>query len=92
MPERELLELFATFKGNVQGVGFRATAKLYAEQLKLNGFVRNLHGGEVELCAQGEKAQLEHLLKKLRHAFGILDISLQYRTIATPYSDFRIVR
>ncbi len=54
MRDRELLiELLATIKGRVQGVGFRAKAKQLADALKLTGFVRNLINGDVEICAQG---------------------------------------
>ena len=93
MREPELLECEAIVKGNVQGVGFRATANLFAQQLKLTGFVRNLSDGSVEICAQGEKAQLDKLFEKLRKEFGgyIQDISLCSRKISERYPDFRVL-
>jgi len=90
-----LLELSAIVKGNVQGVGFRATAKLYADQLKLTGFVRNLPDGTVEICAQGKKHQLEQLLSELKREFSsryIEEIICTYRAADKVYSDFRINR
>lgn len=95
MENSKLLELSAIVKGNVQGVGFRATAKLYADQLKLTGFIRNLPDGTVEICAQGEKHQLERLLSELRREFSshyIDEIICTYRSADTVYSDFRINR
>ena len=50
-----MLEMHAQFTGRVQGVGFRYTAKEYAERLGLVGMVRNLSDGSVELIAQGKK-------------------------------------
>lgn len=95
MKNSELLELSAIVKGNVQGVGFRATTKLYADQLKLTGFVRNLPEGSVEICAQGEKHQLEKLLSELKQEFPshyIDEIIVNFRPVSKTYSDFRIVR
>lgn len=49
-------------RGRVQGVGYRASAAAQARLLGLCGWVRNLRGGEVELCAEGPAATLEQLL------------------------------
>ena len=87
-----MLELTAIIKGNVQGVGFRATAKLLADRLKLTGFVRNLSDGSVELCAQGEKPQLEKLLADLKREFHPEEISSQFHPAAKSYPDFKISR
>ena len=94
MKKAELLELSAIVKGNVQGVGYRATTKLYADQLKLTGYVRNLPDGTVEIRAQGEKPQLEKLLSELKREFSryVDEIICTYRPADRIYSDFRIVR
>ncbi|MCG3137061.1 MAG: Acylphosphatase [Phycisphaerae bacterium] len=41
------------FSGNVQGVGFRATARQIARQFAVRGYVKNLLDGRVELVAEG---------------------------------------
>lgn len=84
-------ELLVTFRGRVQGVGFRATAQVLAQRLKLTGYVRNLSDGGVELCAQGEKAQLEELLTGLKREFSSECVA-EYRQLSKTYSDFKIVR
>jgi acylphosphatase len=47
------------YSGNVQGVGFRYTAKSTANGFDVTGTIRNLPDGRVELIAEGEKAELE---------------------------------
>jgi acylphosphatase len=88
-------QLSAIVKGNVQGVGFRATTKLIADKLKLTGFVRNLSSGDVEICAQGEREALEQLLTELKQAFPphyIDQILFDFKPITVPYPDFKINR
>ena len=45
-------------KGRVQGVYYRATARDMAEELGLNGWVRNTPNGDVEAMATGSKEAL----------------------------------
>jgi acylphosphatase len=40
------------FRGHVQGVGFRYTAREVAQQYNVTGFVRNLPDGTVEMLLQ----------------------------------------
>ena len=47
--------------GKVQGVFFRASTRDQAKSLGLSGWVRNLHSGEVELLACGDKEKIEML-------------------------------
>lgn len=86
-------ELHACFHGNVQGIGFRASAKQYADQLHVHGFVRNLPDGTVEICAQGYRKELQQLLESLQKEFGnyIEHSHFEYRAIKSPYQDFQIV-
>ena len=52
----------AVIRGRVQGVSFRWYTREEAERLGLNGWVRNLADGSVELWAEGERPALEALL------------------------------
>lgn len=54
--------------GHVQGVGFRWWTRSRALELGLVGFARNLDDGRVEVCAQGDKAQIERLEELLRES------------------------
>ncbi len=58
--------LHATVHGIVQGVNFRAFVLRHARELGLSGYVRNLlHQRAVEVVAEGEREELEELLRHL---------------------------
>ena len=62
----EVTAIKATVHGRVQGVFFRASTREVARELELSGTVRNLPGWrEVEVHAEGEKAQIEKLIEFL---------------------------
>lgn len=58
--------LHALVEGHVQGVGFRYFVLNRANQLKLTGWVRNTANGDVEVMAEGDRADLDDLLDALR--------------------------
>jgi acylphosphatase len=86
-------ELHAIVTGKVQGVGFRATVKYLANELNLKGFARNLADGSVEICAHGEKKNLEQLILRLKEEFKIRikNIDLNYRTPTQIHPSFKIL-
>lgn len=53
------------FYGNVQGVGFRYTAKYAARALGLTGWVYNDYDGSVLMEVQGEPDIIEKLICKI---------------------------
>lgn len=53
----------ATYRGTVQGVGFRNTTQRLAERFSVAGYVRNLPNGDVEVVAQGEPNDVEEFLR-----------------------------
>ena len=67
------------FSGEVQGVGFRYRAFVYAQELGLTGWVINLDDGRVEMEVQGERKHLSRLTDRLRESrwIRILDIEEQ---------------
>jgi acylphosphatase len=58
--------LHVTVEGEVQGVGFRYFVIEKAEQLGLKGWVRNRDHGNVEVCAEGSRYDLEQLIQCLQ--------------------------
>ena len=53
------------FKGNVQGVGFRYTARGIAQRHSLTGYVKNITSGNVEVVAEGDHAQLVQFIEEV---------------------------
>ena len=49
--------------GLVQGVFFRYSARLKAQEYGLTGWVRNLWGGEVEVIFEGEEDKVGEMVK-----------------------------
>jgi acylphosphatase len=50
----------------VQGVAFRFTAERIAQGLDIDGWVRNLADGRVELLCEGDEKLLIEFLKKIQ--------------------------
>jgi acylphosphatase len=53
--------------GRVQGVGFRASCAHRAVELAVEGWVRNLPGGQVEGAFEGTAAAVDALVEWCRH-------------------------
>jgi DNA ligase D-like protein (predicted 3'-phosphoesterase) len=66
--------------GTVQGVGFRAATRARAQELGIEGWVRNGQDGTVAVHAEGHAAALEELMALLRdgHPGGVVtDVSIE---------------
>ena len=80
--------------GKVQGVGFRFFVQQQAQKLGINGWVSNKSNGDVEALAQGEKADLEQFIAKVKEgpSFSrVEDISLNWVNEAEKYFGFEII-
>jgi acylphosphatase len=53
------------YSGRVQGVGFRYTTKRVAAGHAVDGYVRNLPDGRVEMVAEGDITELDALLEEI---------------------------
>ena len=60
--DHELKHIKLTVTGRVQGVWFRARTKEQADNLGVNGFVRNLLNGNVYIEAEGTEEQLQRFV------------------------------
>jgi len=58
------------YRGHVQGVGFRYTARHAARGFQVTGFVRNLDDGRVELVAEGSRQEIDAFLAELADRMG----------------------
>lgn len=54
-----------SISGQVQGVGFRYFTSKEASRKNLNGWVKNLPDGSVEVFLAGEEHKVEEMIKKL---------------------------
>jgi acylphosphatase len=66
-----------TYEGRVQGVGFRYTVKRLASGFEVNGTIRNLPDGRVEMQVAGEPAEVEEFLQAIRESGLAANIRLE---------------
>jgi acylphosphatase len=78
----------ARVSGSVQGVGFRAWVRSAATRLGLDGYVRNLADGSVEVVASGHQDALDKLLSLLES--GPSEATVQ--SVTVDRSDVEITR
>lgn len=53
------------FRGRVQGIGFRYTVKNLAIQYNVQGYVKNLPDGRVELVMEGPDSEMQALIDEV---------------------------
>ncbi len=62
----EVIGRLVHYSGQVQGVGFRATAVEIAREFPVRGWVKNLDDGRVELVVEGQEKEVERFLDAVR--------------------------
>lgn len=65
-PNQDPVKISATVKGQVQGVGFRFSAKQAADEIGVGGIVRNESDGSVYVEANGSQEAIESFIERLR--------------------------
>lgn len=82
----------AVFSGRVQGVGFRWTTCRCAKPLAVTGWVRNEPDGTVMLVAEGEREEINLLIKSLMEQLGdkIVSDSFLWGDATGEFSTFAI--
>ncbi len=82
------------YSGNVQGVGFRATAVSIARNHPVTGWVRNLAGGQVELLVEGDKPEVLRFLQAVRDRMkgSIQREQIEEQPATGKFTEFRVVR
>lgn len=80
--------------GRVQGVGYRFFAEDVARRLNINGYVKNLYDGSVEVYAEAEKEILEQFIEELERGPGLSrvdKVEVEWLNKKPEYQNFRIV-
>ena len=90
---RRRLKVF--YSGRVQGVGFRYAVKSVAAGFEINGTVKNLPDGRVELIAEGLRDDLEAFRAAIRDeglAGFIRDEQIYWADAQNEFRGFEISR
>ncbi|MBO6112678.1 MAG: acylphosphatase [Lachnospiraceae bacterium] len=77
------IRIKAEFYGQVQGVGFRYTARHAAGALGLTGWVRNEYDGSVSAEVQGDRAVIQEWLRVIQSGRYIEISHIDMNEIAT---------
>ena len=67
MKPTEKVKVSVRIEGIVQGVFFRYSTRQQAEELGVNGWVRNLPDGSVECLLEGNRNAVESLMRWCHH-------------------------
>ncbi len=81
--------------GKVQGVWYRKSTKIKADELSVKGTVQNLVNGDVEIYAQGNSANLEALFEwcKIGPKFAVVDsVTIEDLNTTQQFQEFKIIR
>ena len=92
-PPENTLTVNMKITGKVQGVGFRYFVLRQAQELGILGWVNNKPNGDVEAFAQGEKADLERFIAKVKQGpsfSGVDDVILNWEDGQENYTSFEI--
>lgn len=75
-------------KGSVQGVFFRGYIKENADSLGLNGFVRNLETGNVEVFIEGDIDNVDKMIEQCKTGPKHSEIK-EIEITEAPFQDFK---
>ena len=79
--------------GKVQGVFYRASCQDVAVRYGLNGWVRNLPTGQVEVLVQGNKENLEKFIewcKKGPPSARVIDVNINWENVSEIFNGFGV--
>lgn len=82
------------YTGQVQGVGFRATAADIARDYRVTGWVKNLADGRVQLLVEGPEGEVTKFLKAVRTRWkkNIDKEQVEERPATGKYTRFEVMR
>src|SRR5262245_13730034 len=92
-PMKAAARVHLKVSGRVQGVYFRASTVQEARRLRLTGWVMNCLDSSVEVVAEGEREQLEQLIRWCRSGppgAQVQDVRTEWETPAGEFQSFFI--
>jgi acylphosphatase len=82
-----------TVVGSVQGVGFRWFVERGAKKIGLNGYVKNVPNGDVEIDVEGDEGMIKELISMVKvgndHSH-VIDVDVVWKEFKGKYSTFFI--
>ncbi|MEM2634099.1 MAG: acylphosphatase, partial [Nitrososphaerales archaeon] len=81
-------------EGDVQGVGYRYQVSRLARRLKVNGWVKNLKDGRVEILCEGEEKNIENFIKSIdlkMPPINVEKLDVKYEPYKGEFKTFRII-
>jgi acylphosphatase len=80
------------FRGRVQGVGFRYTARSIAAGFDVTGYVQNLADGSVRAVVEGTAAEIEGFVEAVRAEMSgyVRDVQSESGTATGEFEEFEI--
>ena len=92
MGRSEQVRADVTFRGTVQGVGFRYTARRVASGFAVTGFVRNEPDGSVTLVAEGPRDEVESFIDAVQREMAgtIRDTDVAWGAATGQYDGFGV--
>ncbi len=79
--------------GMVQGVGYRWFVMRQAKEYKLNGYVRNMYDGDVEVEVEGNRGMIIDFVEDLKiglHSAHVTDIKIEWSACENKFKGFEI--
>jgi len=94
LDQEPVVRCVATFRGRVQGVGFRFTTKNIANNYPITGYVSNLPDGSVRLVGEGERECVSVLIQRvlLTMQGNIREHTESWEPASGEFSEFSIRR
>jgi len=81
--------------GKVQGVWFRDFVRKTANNLELNGWVKNNPDGSVSAVVEGEEEIINRLIDKIKIGSPLSkveDVEVKWYTFENKFNSFKIIR
>ena len=91
--DSEMVNVRALISGRVQGVFYRAETKKAAVRHNVNGWVRNLPGGDVEAVFEGKREDVEKMVDWCRKgppASSVTSVKTEKNNALENFNDFQI--